>query len=589
MSASGGVATADWMRAHCAIRLGGQHSVYILGISCFYHDAAACLMKDGEVIAAAEEERFTRKKHDFDFPVSAIEYCLREAKIGIDQVDYVGFYEKPLIKFERIILSYMATFPRSFRAYLQALPLWLGQKLWIPSLIRRELDYNGDVLFADHHMSHAASAFLFSPFEEAAIFTTDGVGEWSTTTYGVGRGNRIEIMKEIRYPHSLGLFYSAVTAHLGFKVNNDEYKVMGLASYGEPTYYDDLKKVIDIRPDGSYQLDMSYFAYHYGLTMLSDRFRQEFGEPRERESEISQRHMDLAASLQLLLEEALLNATNHLYELSRMDALCMAGGVALNCVANGRILNETPFKDIWVQPAAGDDGGSIGVAAYIWNVLLDNPRTFVMHDAYFGPSYTTEEVRAFLDGEGIPYEEHDTEDLLPLTARMIADNLIVGWFQGRMEFGPRALGSRSILANPCNPDMKDILNDKVKHREDFRPFAPVLLREKVGEYLKPDYPMPFMVLLSEVREEKRDAIPSVTHVDGTARPQTVTKEHNGIYYDLVVEFEKITGVPVLINTSFNVRGEPIVCTPENAYRCFAKTGIDVLVMDRFVVRKNGVK
>lgn len=560
----------------------------ILGISCFYHDAAACLMKDGRVVAAAEEERFTRKKHDSDFPINAIEYCLREGKISIDEVDYVGFYEKPLIKFERILLSYMATFPRSFRAYLRAFPLWLGQKLWVPSLIRRQLDYNKDVLFTDHHMSHAASAFLFSPFEEAAILTTDGVGEWATTTYGVGRGNKIEIMKEIRYPHSLGLFYSAVTAHLGFKVNNDEYKVMGLASYGEPAYYDDLKKVIDIRPDGSYQLNMKYFAYHYGLTMLSGKFRQEFGEPRKPESEITQQHMDLAASLQLLLEEALLNAVNHLHELTRMDALCMAGGVALNCVANGRLLNETPFKDIWVQPAAGDDGGSIGVAAYIWNVLLDNPRTHVMTDAYLGPSFTTAEVRTFLDKEGVPYEEYDTEELLPLTAQMIADNLIVGWFQGRMEFGPRALGSRSILANPCNPDMKDILNDRVKHREDFRPFAPVLLRERVGEYLKPDYPMPFMVILSEVREEKRAVIPSVTHVDGTARPQTVTKEHNGIYYDVVAEFEKITGVPVLINTSFNVRGEPIVCTPEDAYRCFAKTGIDVLVMDRFVVRKDEI-
>jgi len=560
----------------------------ILGISCFYHDAAACLMKDGRVVAAAEEERFTRKKHDFDFPNNAIEYCLREGNISIDEVDYVGFYEKPLIKFERILLSYMATFPRSFGAYLKAMPLWLGQKLWIPSLIRRELDYNGEVLFSDHHMSHAASAFLFSPFEEAAILTTDAVGEWSTTAYGVGRGNKVEIMKEIRYPHSLGLFYSAVTAHLGFKVNNDEYKVMGLASYGKPTYYDALKKVIDIRPDGSYRLDMSYFAYHYGLTMLSDKFRREFGEPREPESELSQQNMDLAASVQLVLEEVLLNAANHLYELTHMDALCMAGGVALNCVANGRILGETPFKDIWVQPAAGDDGGSVGVAAYIWNVLLDNPRVHVMNDAYLGPSFTTEEVRAFLDNEGISYEEYDIEELLPLTAQMIADSLIVGWFQGRMEFGPRALGSRSILANPCDPDMKDILNDKVKHREDFRPFAPVLLREKVGEYLKPDYPMPFMVILSEVREEKRAEIPSVTHVDGTARPQTVTKEHNGIYYDLIVEFEKITGTPVLINTSFNVRGEPIVCTPENAYRCFAGTGIDVLVMDRFVIRKNGI-
>jgi len=560
----------------------------ILGISCFYHDAAACLMKDGRVIAAAEEERFTRKKHDFDFPNNAIEYCLREGNISIDEVDYVGFYEKPLIKFERILFSYMATFPRSFGAYLKAMPLWLGQKLWIPSLIRRELDYNGKVLFTDHHMSHAASAFFFSPFEEAAILTTDGVGEWSTTAYGVGRGNKLEIMKEIRYPHSLGLFYSAVTAHLGFKVNNDEYKVMGLASYGKPTYYDALKKVIDIRPDGSYRLDMSYFAYHYGLTMLSDKFRREFGEPRKPESELSQQNMDLAASLQLVLEEALLNAANHLYELTHADTLCMAGGVALNCVANGRILSETPFKDIWVQPAAGDDGGSVGVAAYIWNVLLDKPRVHVMNDAYLGPSFSTEEVRAFLDKEHISYEEYDIEELLPLTAQMIADSLIVGWFQGRMEFGPRALGSRSILANPCDPDMKDILNDKVKHREDFRPFAPVLLRERVGEYLKPDYPMPFMVILSEVREEKRAEIPSVTHVDGTARPQTVTKEHNGIYYDLIVEFEKITGTPVLINTSFNVRGEPIVCTPENAYRCFAGTGIDVLVMDRFVIRKNGI-
>jgi len=560
--------------------------VYILGLSCFYHDAAACLLKDGKIIAAAEEERFTRKKHDFDFPINAAQYCLREAGITIDQIDYVGFYEKPLIKFERILYTYMSTFPRSLRAYLEALPIWLNQKLWIPSLIRRQLGYEGEVLFIDHHMSHAASAFLVSPFEEAAILTTDGVGEWTTTAYGVGRGTKIELLKEIRFPHSLGLLYSAVTAHLGFKVNNDEYKVMGLASYGKPTYYDQLKKVIDIRPDGSYRLDMSYFAYHYALRMLSDKFRREFGEPREPESEIKQEHMDLAASLQLILEEALLNAANHLYELTKMDAICLAGGVALNCVANKRILEETPFQHIFIQPAAGDSGGSLGVATYIYNVLLGNPRVYTMTNAYLGPQFSTEEIRAFLDGKGIEYEEYDLDELLPLTARLIADNKIIGWFQGRMEFGPRALGSRSILANPCNPKMKDILNDRVKHREDFRPFAPVILQEKASEYLKLDYPMPFMVLLSDVMEDKYDVIPAVTHVDGTARPQTVTKEENGIYYDLVAEFEKITGVPVLINTSFNVRGEPIVCTPEDAYNCFANTGIDVLVMDRFVIYKD---
>jgi len=560
--------------------------VYILGLSCFYHDAAACLLKDGKIIAAAEEERFTRKKHDFDFPINAAQYCLREAGITVDQIDYVGFYEKPLIKFERILYTYMSTFPRSLRAYLEALPIWLNQKLWIPSLIRRQLGYEGEVLFIDHHMSHAASAFLVSPFEEAAILTTDGVGEWTTTAYGVGRGTKIELLKEIRFPHSLGLLYSAVTAHLGFKVNNDEYKVMGLASYGKPTYYDQLKKVIDIRPDGSYHLDMSYFAYHYALRMLSDKFRREFGEPREPESEIKQEHMDLAASLQLILEEALLNAANHLYELTKMDAICLAGGVALNCVANKRILEETPFQHIFIQPAAGDSGGSLGVATYIYNVLLGNPRVYTMTNAYLGPQFSTEEIRAFLDGKGIEYEEYDLDELLPLTARLIADNKIIGWFQGRMEFGPRALGSRSILANPCNPKMKDILNDRVKHREDFRPFAPVILQEKASEYLKLDYPMPFMVLLSDVMEDKYDVIPAVTHVDGTARPQTVTKEENGIYYDLVAEFEKITGVPVLINTSFNVRGEPIVCTPEDAYNCFANTGIDVLVMDRFVIYKD---
>jgi carbamoyltransferase len=557
----------------------------ILGISCFYHDAAACLLRDGVVVAAAEEERFTRKKHDFGFPQEAVAYCLREAGITIDQVDLVGFYEKPFVRFERLLFSFLATFPRSYSTYMASMPAWLKEKLWTRSIIRKRTGYRGQVLFADHHQSHAASAFLPSPFERAAILTVDGVGEWTTTAYGVGEGNQITLLKEIRFPHSLGLLYSALTVYLGFRANNDEYKVMGLASYGDPVYYDDLCKIVQIQTDGSYALDMTWFAYHYGLHMLDAKFHKRFGPPRVPESSIERRHVDMAASVQKLLEDALLAAARHLHDRTKLDTLCMAGGVALNCVANGRLLKETPFRQLFIQPAAGDDGGAMGVALYIYHSLLGNPRQSALDNVYLGPAYSTSDIRQVLDSRGVRYRDLERQHLLQETARLIAGQKIIGWFQGRMEWGPRALGNRSILADPRNATMKDILNDRVKHREDFRPFAPAILEERMSEYMDLDCSSPFMLLIAGVRKEQHGTIPAVTHVDGTARPQSVNRDQNPLFYDLIKEFHQQTGVPVLINTSFNVRGEPIVCSPTDALNCFLSTGIDVLVMDQFVVEK----
>ena len=557
----------------------------ILGISCFYHDSAACLLRDGEVIAAASEERFTRKKHDQGFPTHAIDYCLRQGGITPAQLDCVGFYDKPFLKFERILYTYAATFPKSFPSFVKAIPVWLKQKLWIPHLIRKELDYSGKILFIEHHMSHAASSFLVSPFREAAILSIDGVGEWATATYGAGRDRDIEIMQEIRFPHSLGLLYSAFTYYLGFKVNSAEYKVMGLAPYGRPTYMKEINELITVADDGSFKMNMKYFSYDYGLTMTNKRFDELFGAPpRKPDEKLEQRHMDIARSVQLITEEIVLKMARHLHGKTGLENLCMAGGVALNCVANGRVIRETPFKNLFIQPAAGDAGGAVGVASYIYHHILDNPRTFVWKHTYLGPEFSREEIREYLDEIGAPYRRFERKELLETVARLIAEQNVIGWFQGRMEFGPRALGNRSIIADARNPENKDVVNLKIKFRESFRPFAPTVLEERCGDYFELDRPSPYMLLVAQVREDNR-TIPSVTHVDGSARIQTVNREENPLYYDLIQEFERQTNCPVIINTSFNVRGEPIVCTPQDAFACFMRTKMDYLVMADFLLDK----
>ncbi|MCH7548664.1 MAG: carbamoyltransferase [Candidatus Krumholzibacteriota bacterium] len=563
--------------------------MYILGISCYYHDAAACLLKDGEIVAAAQEERFTRKRHDQDFPTNAIKYCLRSADITIGDVDYVGFYDKPLVKFERILTTYLATWPRSLPSFLKAIPLWLRRKLWIPQTIQKELEYEGEVLMIEHHMSHAASAFLVSPFDEAAIITVDGVGEWATSTMGHGKGSEIELFKEIRFPHSLGLLYSAYTYYLGFKVNSAEYKVMGLAPYGEPKYYDQVLETISFGDDGGFRMNMKYFSYDYGLKMTNGHFETLFGQPRRKpESKLDQFHMDIAASVQKVTEEIVLRMACHAHDVTGSKNLCMAGGVALNCVANGRILRETPFEEIFIQPAAGDAGGAVGVATYIYHTVLGNERTWQWQHAFLGPEYSTDEIREYLDTHDIKYVELDEDDLIERTARKIEEQNVIGWFQGRMEFGPRALGSRTIIADARNPKNQDVVNMKIKFRESFRPFAPSVLEERVGDWFELDKPSPYMLLVAQVREDRR-TIPAVTHVDGSARIQTVDPITNPLYYRLIRRFEENTGCPVIINTSFNVRGEPIVCTPHDGYVCFMRTDMDVLVMDRFFMVKSEQK
>jgi len=560
--------------------------MYTLGISAFYHDAAACLLKDGEIVAAASEERFTRKKHDADFPEQAIRYCLDEARIRVDDLAHVGFYEKPFVKFKRILYTHLACYPLSLKPFLKAIPSWMREKLVIPSIVKQRIGYEGEVLMAEHHLSHAASSYLLSPFREAAILTVDGVGEWSTATYGKGVDNDISLFKEVRFPHSLGLLYSAFTYYLGFKVNSAEYKVMGLAPYGEPKYYDKIKQLIDIRPDGSFHLDMSYFNYLSGLTMTNQKFDALFeGAFRQPDDPLDQRHKDLAASVQRVTEDVMLQMARYIHKETGSKNLCLAGGVALNCVANGRILREGPFEHIYIQPAAGDAGGAIGVASYIYHTLLKNERTFSMSHAYTGPGYEDAAIREFLVGNEIPFRELPREELLRETAKLIAAQAVVGWFQGRMEFGPRALGSRSILADPRSAENKDRVNLKIKFRESFRPFAPAVLAERCSEFFELSEPSPYMLLVAQVRAEKR-IIPAVTHVDGSARVQTVVRSSNPLFYDLIAEFDKLTGVPVVINTSFNVRGEPIVCTPSDAYRCFVETDMDYLAMGSFLLDKS---
>jgi carbamoyltransferase len=560
----------------------------VLGLSFFYHDAAAALVVDGDLAAAAEEERFNRKKHCSDFPIEAVNYCLRQAGITIDDVDYVVFYEKPLQKFERILLTSIAAWPKAYLSWCRSVPLWLKTKLHIPKLIRKTLETDHEVLFCDHHLAHAGSSFLVSPYESAAILTADGVGEWTTTAYGIGKGNEIEFYKEIRFPHSVGLLFSAITAYLGFKVNDAEWKVMGLAPYGEPKYVDKFHKVVDVRDDGSMRLNLDYFSHTYSTyRMFNRKWENLFGQPqRNPESDLTQFHKDIARSGQAVVEEIMVKIAKHIKKETGEKYLCIGGGVGLNSVANWQIFQEAGFEDIFIQPAAGDAGGALGAAFFVYNSLLDKPRKYVMKNAYLGPEFSDEEIRQTLDRFNAKYEyAQNQEELLDKTARLIADNKVIGWFQGRMEFGPRALGSRSILASAGSEKMKELINSKVKYREWFRPFAPAVLKEKAPEYFEmPEgLDLPFMLMVPKVRPEKRDLIPAVTHEDGTGRVQTVTKEQNGIYYDLIKRYEQLSGVPVVINTSFNVRGEPIVCTPLDAYRTFVNTGIDALVIGSFIV------
>jgi len=619
----------------------------ILGISAFYHDSAACLVIDGEIVAAAQEERFTRIKHDYNFPVNAARYCLKEAGITAEQLDHVGFYDKPLLKFDRLLETYLDYAPSGFRSFLKAMPLWMKEKLWMPDLIRTELakasgedderrakkagkKFEWKLLFGDHHESHAASAFYPSPFAEAAILTIDGVGEWATSSIGIGQGNEITLLKELRFPDSLGLLYSAFTYYTGFKVNSGEYKVMGLAPYGEPKYVSLIKdKLAEVRQDGSIRMNHEYFGYSQGLRMTNGAFDRLFdGRPRRPESKITQREMDLARSIQVITEEVMLKMTSYVHKETGMKRLCMAGGVALNCVANGRVLREGPFEDIWIQPAAGDAGGAIGIALAIWHRYLGNERTSPeksgtwrslrdqnsnrlppyadgMKGSFLGPRNTVAEIEEFLQTRKLRYRKYSREQLPEVVAGFLADGKIIGLHQGRMEFGPRSLGARSIIGDARSPAMQSVMNLKIKYRESFRPFAPSVLRESVADWFEIDTDSPYMLLVAGVapkhrrqmtEEEgllwgidklnvKRSEIPAVTHVDYSARIQTVRRETNPLYWDIIKAFEVETGCPVVVNTSFNVRGEPIVCTPEDSYRCFMRTEMDFLVLETCVLDK----
>jgi carbamoyltransferase len=585
---------------------------YILGISAYYHDSAACLLRNGEIVAACQEERFTRKKGDPDFPRRAVAHCLETAGISVGDLTHVGFYDKPLLKFERILETYMGVAPRGFSSYLLAGPLWIKDKLYIDRQLKEELEYDGQVYYAEHHESHAASAFFPSPFEEAAILTMDGVGEWATASIGVGRGNDIEMLTELQWPDSLGLLYSAFTYYTGFKVNSGEYKVMGLAPYGEPKYVDLIyKELMDLREDGSFRLNQKYFNYLSGLTMTSPAFDELFGgPPRVPESKLTQREMDLARSVQVVCEEVMLRMSRTAHKLTGLDRLCLAGGVALNCVGNGRLLREGPFKELWIQPASGDAGGALGVAQLIHHRQLGQPRKVTagrdsMRGSYLGPAFSDEQIETYLKSVGAVYEKIADPELFDRVAGHLAQERVVGWFDGRMEFGPRSLGARSILGDPRSPRMQAQMNLKIKFREGFRPFAPSVLRERVSDYFELDCDSPYMLLVAPVKKERcipltaeqhklwgidklnvpRSDLPAITHIDYSARVQTVTREANGRYYDLLKAFERQTGCAVVVNTSFNVRGEPIVCTPEDAYRCFMRTHIDVLVLGPFVLEK----
>lgn len=587
----------------------------ILGISAFYHDSAACILREGEIVAAAQEERFTRRKHDPEFPAHAIRYCLQAAGISAAELDYVAFYDKPFIKFERLLLTYLAYAPAGLASFIKAMPLWLKRKLWLKEYIQRELDFSGKIIFPEHHESHAASAFYPSPFEEAAFLTIDGVGEWATASYGVGRGNAITLQAELMFPHSLGLLYSAFTYFAGFKVNSGEYKLMGLAPYGEPKYADViLNELIDLKGDGSFRMNMKYFGYCAGLTMTNKRFARLFGgPPRKSETPLTQREMDLARSVQEVTEEIMLRMARHVHRVTGMKKLVLAGGVALNCVGNGRILREGPFEDIWIQPAAGDAGGALGAALYAWHRYLGKARVLARNGrdaqrgSYLGPSFSHADIENILTKNQTAFTKLSDAEIAPAVAKLLAEGNVVGWFQGRMEFGPRALGARSILGDARSPKMQALMNLKIKFRESFRPFAPAVLAERVSDYFMLDRESPYMLLVAPILHKwrtgdsengalgldklkvVRSTIPAVTHVDFSARIQTVHPEDHPRFYALIHAFGELTNCPVIINTSFNVRGEPIVCTPQEALTCFMRTNMDYLVIENFLVAKKDQK
>ncbi|HZW38404.1 MAG TPA: carbamoyltransferase [Ignavibacteriaceae bacterium] len=590
--------------------------MYILGISAYYHDSAACLVKDGEIIAAAQEERFTRKKHDHNFPINAINYCLNYEGIKADDLELVSFYDKPFLKFERILETYLSFAPKGFPSFLMAMPLWIKQKLWMKEFIKDELKFQGKIIFPEHHESHSASAFYPSPYNNAAIITMDGVGEWTTTSWGIGYGNKVDIKAEIKFPHSLGLLYSAITYYTGFKVNSGEYKVMGLAPYGVPKYKDLIyKKLIDVKEDGSFKLNMKYFDYSVGLKMTNKKFNELFGgAPRVPESKLTQKEMDLARSVQEVTEEIVLKIANHVHKETGLKNLVLAGGVALNCVANGKLLREGPFENIWIQPASGDAGGALGAALVGWYKYFGNERVAddkndFQKGSFLGPEFSNEEINNFLNKNKIPHVRLKDEEIYDLCADLIASEKVLGWFQGRMEFGPRALGSRSIIGDARSAKMQALMNIKIKFREGFRPFAPSVLADKVSDYFETDYPSPYMLLVADVKKERRikisdseeklwgidklnipkSDIPAITHVDYSARLQTVHKETNPKYYNLINTFYKKYGCAVIVNTSFNVRGEPIVCTPEDAYKCFMRTNIDYLILGNYLLDKTNQK
>jgi carbamoyltransferase len=593
-----------------------KKNIYILGISAYYHDSAACIVKDGEILAAAQEERFSRKKHDHRFPRGAIKFCLNYAGIKASDLDLVAFYDKPFLKFERLLETYLTFAPVGIKSFIKAMPLWIKEKLWMKELISKELGYEGKIIFPEHHESHAASAFYPSPFNEAAILTMDGVGEWTTSSYGVGKGNSIELWADIKFPHSLGLLYSAFTYFTGFKVNSGEYKVMGLAPYGEPKYkkliYDHL---IDVKDDGSFRMNMKYFNYCAGLTMTNRKFEKLFGgPPRVPETKLTQKDMDLARSLQDVTEEIVLKMGKHVYKETGFKNLALAGGVALNCVANGKLLREGSFENIWIQPAAGDAGGALGAALVGWYSYLGNPRiadgkTDSQAGSYLGPDFNDDEIKSFIQKNNHPAKKLEKDELIKTVAKLIAEEKVIGWFDGRMEFGPRALGARSIIGDARSPKMQALMNIKIKFREGFRPFAPSVLYEKVGKYFEIEKESPYMLLVADVKRERRikmtdeeeglwgieklnvvrSDLPAITHVDYSARLQTVHKETNLRYHKLIEQFEKDTGCAVIINTSFNVRGEPIVCTPDDAYKCFMRTNIDYLVLGNYLLSKEEQK